>query len=283
MAISLYTREGPNGRFFFLPTSGVKTLDLSTLNYAQDPKRGPGSKPDLSFREIAVGLKAVVPGDVDLRGFTTETNQLDLPACVGNSTADSIEILSAAQGFPKVELSRMFIWTLARNMMTEEGYKYNTGTYIRLAFKVLNKFGICLEEHYPYSSAWDRLPSLKAMQKATGRKIKGYYRIDSTGEQRIEDMLKALRARHPVVFGTLLDDPWRSYRGQGTLDVPKGATIGGHAMVCVGYDSKKGFIVKNSWGRGWGDGGFCYLSEEYMMWKSTWDIWVPTIGEDFGK
>lgn len=260
----------------------MEPLDLNYLGYTRDPGKRPGEKPDFTFRGL--GLSSVENGDVDMRRFATDTDQYSLSSCVGNATADGIEILSAAQGFPKVELSRMFPWTLARNLMREEGYKYETGTYIRLAFKVINTHGICLEKYCPYDmSQWDRLPSLKAMRKATARKIKGYYRIDSKGSDRIADILSALRAHHPVVFGTLLDDSWSYYNGRSTLDIPKGRTRGGHAMVIVGYDSRRGFIVKNSWGRGWGDCGYCYISEEYLAWKETWDIWVPTIGKDFGK
>jgi C1A family cysteine protease len=264
-----------------LPDKGVTSIDLQRLGYARDPEKRPGEKPDRTFDTL--GLAPLESGDIDLREFATDTNQRSLPSCVGNATADSIEVISAVQGFPQVELSRQFIWTLARMLMQEDGHLEQTGTYIRLAFKVLNKHGVCLEKYWPYESDWRRPPSLKAMRKATSRKIKGYYRIQSKGDRRVNDMLKALRARHPFVFGTQIDDQWGSYDGRSTLHTPEGETAGGHAMLCLGYDSRRGFIVKNSWGDRWGDGGYCYLSEEYMAWKNTWDIWVPTIGKDFGE
>ena len=37
---------------------------------------------------------------------------------------------------------------------------------------------------------------------------------------------------------------------------------GGHAVCLVGYTADR-FIVRNSWGTGWRDGGFAYASEEY--------------------
>lgn len=260
-------------------------LGQTNFGYAPDPKTSLDLSKDFSFsKSLQPLLAASHTGDVDLRRFATDSSQRSLPSCVGNSTADSIEILSAIQGYPKVELSRMFVWTLARNLMAEKGYKENTGTYIRLAFQVLHDFGICLESYWPYDeSKWDRLPSLMAMSKATGRKIQGYYRIDTSQGSIVEQMLAALRAEHPVVFGTLIDIPWDRYNGKTTLQKPgeRSPILGGHAMVCVGYDSKKGFIVKNSWGPNWGDQGYCYLSEDYMNWHNTEDIWVPTIGKDF--
>jgi hypothetical protein len=161
-------------------------------------------------------------------------------------------------------------------------YDKKTGTYIRLAFDVLHHFGICLEKYWPYDqSKWDQLPSLIAMRKATSRKIKAYYRITETGKDRSPALLKALQANHPIVFGTIIDQAFMGYKGKGAIGIPTGKTIGGHAMLCVGYDSQRGFIVKNSWGSSWGDGGFAYFSPEYMDWNKTWDIWVPTLGKDF--
>ncbi|MEZ6036584.1 MAG: C1 family peptidase [Planctomycetota bacterium] len=37
---------------------------------------------------------------------------------------------------------------------------------------------------------------------------------------------------------------------------------GGHAVTIVGYD-ERGFLCKNSWGEGWGDGGYCTVLFDY--------------------
>jgi C1A family cysteine protease len=53
----------------------------------------------------------------------------------------------------------------------------------------------------------------------------------------------------------------------GELPLPtKGEDIvGGHAVVCVGYDdAKQAFIVRNSWGTGWGDKGYFYMPYEFF-------------------
>ena len=39
---------------------------------------------------------------------------------------------------------------------------------------------------------------------------------------------------------------------------------GGHAVCIVGYRSDGRFIVRNSWGTGWGDHGFGYLAPSYI-------------------
>lgn len=263
-------------------------ISFSEFGYLPDPAKKPGEKPDWSFSmDLAPTLSSNLTGDVDFRDHCTDTNQRSLPSCVGNASADAVEVLSSLQGHPKVELSRLFVWTLARNLMDRDGdkkgdYQKKTGTFIRLAFDVLGHFGICLEKDWPYDqSKWDRLPSLKAMRKATGRKIKGYYRITETDSDRPEAILKALRAQHPVVFGTDIDEAFLEREGGSIVDIPSGKIVGGHAMLCVGFDSQKGFIVKNSWGPDWRDEGYAYFTPEYMGWVKTWDLWVPTIGRDF--
>ena len=51
---------------------------------------------------------------------------------------------------------------------------------------------------------------------------------------------------------------------------------GGHAVMCVGYDDERGvFIVRNSWGTGWGDGGYFYMPYGYMTNEDLADdFWV---------
>lgn len=51
-----------------------------------------------------------------------------------------------------------------------------------------------------------------------------------------------------------------------------GENQGGHAVTCVGYD-EEGFIIQNSWGPGWGYGGYCklpYSDLKYLV--EAWGI-----------
>lgn len=66
----------------------------------------------------------------------------------------------------------------------------------------------------------------------------------------------------PVVFGS----NWMS--GQMTPDSNNfihatGSVVGGHAYSVVGYSSRlSAFRILNSWGRGWGQVGRCWISEQ---------------------
>lgn len=256
---------------------------VSGFGYRQDP---PNAK-DYTFSGVRSKLAAVHSGDVDLRPHCTETDQFGLSSCVGNATADSVEILNSIEGRPAVQLSRLFPYTLARNFMDMDrdgkgDIDKDDGTYIRLAFEVLSKFGICSEKVWPYDqSKVSTLPSLKAMREATGHRIHSYYRISETGDARCDAIISALRSNHPVVFGTLIDTSFGKVRNLTPVSYPTGATRGGHAMIVVGYLSGKGFIIKNSWSKDWGENGFCVMKPEYLAWSKTNDLWVPTRGSSF--
>lgn len=51
-------------------------------------------------------------------------------------------------------------------------------------------------------------------------------------------------------------------------------SIGGHAMLMVGYNlSKKLFLAQNSFGTSWGDGGFCWMPFNYVR-QEVYDAWT---------
>lgn len=262
---------------------------MDKLSYVPDP---PSSKDRVFSTELAPKLTAVSTGDVDLRPFCTTSNQYNLGSCAGNSTADSVEILNALEGRPPVQLSRLFVYTLSRNFLDEDNdgktdIDKDDGTYIRLCFEVLAKFGICREDLPAGKGGWPydttkvhTLPDLMSMRAATGHRIHSYYRITETGEERIERMLEALRSNHPIVFGTNIDKAFKDVADE-TPWSRTGPSIGGHAMVVVGYLTGLGFIVKNSWGANWGSKGFCIMKVDVFLSSETKDLWVPTRGVSF--
>jgi len=271
--------------FIYIPN--LNPFRKKVFGYLRDPQifQTPTGKAtdwieqDWDAADLLKIVKPKTTGDVDLREYCTDSNQGPLSSCVGNATADSVEILNAIEGRGRVELSRLFVYAMAR--ILNGALNVDGGTYIRSAFESLNKFGICEETLWPYTaSKVNTSPSLIAQQRARGHKISAYYRIKSSGAQRVNDAITALRAHKPVVFGTLLDDTFYGVRGTNTVTVPTGKIIGAHAMILVGYANGR-FIAKNSWGTYWGDRGYWYMSTDYFAWNNTWDIWVPTLGTDF--
>jgi C1A family cysteine protease len=68
----------------------------------------------------------------------------------------------------------------------------------------------------------------------------------------------------PILTRLDVDATWdNATYTKGNLDVYQpNTTRGGHAVALVGYTPTR-FIVRNSWGTGWGDKGFGYASIAY--------------------
>jgi C1A family cysteine protease len=74
---------------------------------------------------------------------------------------------------------------------------------------------------------------------------------------------------YPFVFGFTVyesfEGPEVAKTGVVPLPGPGDAAIGGHAVLAVGYDdNEERFIVRNSWGPGWGMNGYFTLPYSYV-------------------
>ena len=70
--------------------------------------------------------------------------------------------------------------------------------------------------------------------------------------------------RHgPILTRLDVDDSFRD-RNRDTLDDYRRGEPAGHAVAIVGYDAD-GVIIRNSWGTGWGDGGFKHATWAYAV------------------
>jgi C1A family cysteine protease len=220
-------------------------------------------------------------GDVDLSQYCVAMNQYSLESCTGNATCESLEILENIATGSATILSRLFTYAMARTI--EGTLSVDAGSHVRTCFETLSLYGVCEETTWPYDMTKVNVsPSILAQQQAVGHKVSAYYRITSTGDQRLADIQTALRNKLPVVIGTQIGNDFeKATASTGPLSPPDVLSIiGGHALVVVGYVGGA-YKIKNSWGTGWGDGGFCLFTPEYLTSSETDDLWVPTHASSF--
>jgi hypothetical protein len=121
----------------------------------------------------------------------------------------------------------------------------------------------------PYSPAI--APGSLANDAQTQTKIrdldaKGHWKVTEYDEIAGDpDTIAALLATGADVwFSMNIGTTWMSPRGDTIPDWNPAQIDGGHAVLFSGYRHRNGqreFLVHNSWGKEWGDGGFAYISE----------------------
>lgn len=213
---------------------------------------------------------------VDLRQFCSPVeNQRSIGSCGPNAAVGGLEMLEIERGDQYVDLSRLFVYYNARAAMQETDV--DNGSYIRDVMNSLSTFGVCAEDTWDYDPTMVYIrPPWKCYRTAFAHRTNKFYKIFTTGEDRISEIESALRTHCPVVFGVKVYDSF--YHCSGPVAMPSGNLLGGHAMLIVGFDSEKRFfIVRNSWGTAWGDSGYAYMPYEYLEAAQADDFWCPTV------
>lgn len=224
-----------------------------------------------------------LPLSADLRPHAREIeNQGNTGSCVANATVSALEILLDKYSVYK-DLSRLFLYYELRRPH-ENLHGKDKGSYTREGFKVPSKLGICKEDCWDFDvSKVNNKPKEDCYEEALNRKVHHYMRISSV--DKVNSMKSALSNGLPILIGMPLSRDFYSIRGPLKDHDYKGydpkTSVGGHAMCVVGYDDDlNGFIVENSWGKNWGDNGFCLISYDVAE-KDMRDVWVCTAFENF--
>ena len=93
-------------------------------------------------------------------------------------------------------------------------------------------------------------------------------------------MKNSLINNDPFVVGIAIYESFETYKVFKTGMVPMPTSteklLGGHAVVCVGFDDiKQVWIMRNSWGINWGDRGYFYLPYLYLLDSHlSTDLWI---------
>src|SRR5437867_2425900 len=208
-------------------------------------------------------------------------------SCTGHAVAALIDTVLArspgARGTPP-QVSPYMLYRLGRRYDEFPG-EADAGSSLRGVFRGWFHHGAALAEAWP-TLRMDPEPDLSDeafIRACRERPLGAYYRVNAF---RLDDMQSAINELFAVAVSGAVHDGWRvpvpmKDKASGkVLNVivrsEKDEALGGHAFVLVGYNHV-GFLVQNSWGTDWGDGGFATLPYDDWL-DSAYDAWVARPG-----
>jgi len=211
--------------------------------------------PRLSFQNI--------PNSIDLRDVPTMPpvfNQGDIGSCTAQA-------FCAAFAFEHLEFmgSRLFLYYNER--ILDNNVAIDSGATLTDGIKSLQTHGLCPESEWPYiEEEFATKPPDSCYVSALKHKAIKVYNVPKN----LKAMQATLASGMPFVGGIKIFSSFESKAVSGTgrvsMPKPKDKYLGGHAILICGYNNtKKHWIVRNSWGPLWGDKGYFYLPYKYLL------------------
>ena len=200
-------------------------------------------------------------------------DQGQLGSCTANAIGAAFEYEQLKQKQKDFMPSRLFIYYNERAI--EGTVDSDSGAMIRDGIKSVAKLGVCPEDTWPYDIAhFTEKPPKKAYTEATKHQVLVYRRVIAN----LHQMQGCLASGYPFVFGFTVYESFMTPEVAATGEVPlpprSEQVLGGHAVLAVGYDdATQRFIVRNSWGKGWGNKGYCTMPYGYLT--------DPSLARDF--
>jgi Papain family cysteine protease len=212
-----------------------------------------------------------VPATKDLRADWWKIgDQGSTGSCVGWASADSVarwHLVRAGRIARQDFLSPRFVWMAAKetDQFTTRPTTFveEEGTSLKAALDVARKYGLIRDALLPFATGKLYGGSAKTLYAIAAQlKILAYFNLGTN----LTAWRTWLATKGPILTRLDVDDTWQNATAtKGVLEEYKPDTaMGGHAVAFVGYRPGR-FIVRNSWGTGWGDRGFGYASLAYAQ------------------
>ena len=225
-----------------------------------------------SLASGAIGAPAALPNSVDLRvPWWSINTQEDTGSCVGWATADGVvrwHMVAAGRLAQADLLSPRHVWMASKETDTittrPESFIEEAGTTLKAALDVARKQGVALMVDLPFHIQTKMFVGKESTFYAScaQRRIASYFNL----HKNLDNWKAWLAGNGPILAAFNVDSAWDNAKANGgKIDTFRPATVrGGHAVCIVGYRADGRFIVRNSWGTGWGDNGFGYLHRDYI-------------------
>ena len=231
---------------------------------------------DWKFEDaLQAGMLAAVaapPPSKDLRAAWWKVgDQGATGSCVGWGSTDGVmryHLVKAGKLGQSELLSPRFTWMASKETdefsARPETFIEEAGTSLKAAMDICRKYGVVLNSLLPFDLMTKMYVGSENVfyAAASTRKSASYVNMTKNFSQ----WRTWLASNGPVLVALNVDASWdHATQTQGKIDNFQPTTVrGGHCVCLVGYRTDGRFIIRNSWGTGWGDQGFGYASEAYI-------------------
>ncbi len=238
-------------------------------------KPSPKTEEDWTFEHAeaadVVAAAPQVPSSKDLRAAWWKVNdQGATGSCVGWASADGVlrwHFVKQGRVANNELLAPRFIWMASKEtdqfITRPTTFIESEGTSLKSALDIARKFGSVRNTVLPFASGALYPGDTQTFYAIAAQlKISSYFNLGLN----LTNWRSWLATKGPILTRLDVDRTWdQATATKGNLDEYKPNTKrGGHAVAVVGYVPGR-FIVRNSWGTGWGDKGFGYASLAYAQ------------------
>ncbi|GAB2231526.1 hypothetical protein Drorol1_Dr00010518 [Drosera rotundifolia] len=208
-----------------------------------------------------------IPRSIDWRRKGAVTPIKDQGLC-GSCWAFSA--VAAIEGLTKIKTGKLISLSEQELIDCETNDGGCAGGLMDTAFAfVKTNGGLAKESTYPYTGTGDTCN--RRLEASHAASIKGYKDVPSNNEA----ALKAAVAHQPVSVAVDGGDYNFQFYSSGILNEECGTELD-HAVTAIGYGvgkhGTKYWIVKNSWGTSWGEGGYMRLARDVSNKEGTCGI-----------
>ena len=151
---------------------------------------------------------------------------------------ESMHMISRGSYFPNLS-EQQIVDCSTENLGCNGGWRDKAMNYIK-------NNGLVSETSYPYTAS-----------KGSCKKNSGTWKVNSVTLNSGCAALRSAVRKGPIAVGVAASS-WSGY-ASGVFQCPSNGNVN-HAVVLIGYTSLRHWIIKNSWGKTWGDDGYMTIS-----------------------
>lgn len=202
------------------------------------------------------------PDKFELNDLPRVKYQGNVNSCCAHATSSILEYYDKNRH----NLSTNFLYGIQKKLFNQCKF----GMYLSQACEIVQKYGDMLEDDCKGNDEIPKCYSIaeRSFDFSTNRNRAFEYRIDSYYLCLTDNDIKFALMNYGPVLGAIMWHDNFTLDKDNIINFDEKSDKGGHAVVIVGWDKDKGWLIQNSWGDWWGDKGRFWLPFEYGFYEA---------------